>query len=372
MKSESNTIFLSGDVMTGRGIDQILPHPSSPQIFEGYLKDARGYLELAERANGPIARPADFGYLWGDALSVWEEMAPDLRIINLETSVTASEDHWRGKGINYRMHPANVPCLTRARIDACTLANNHVLDWGYQGLSETLSTLHGAGVKTAGAGRNRKEAPAPVRLEVPGKGGLHLFGFGLETSGIPPEWGATGEGPGVNLLPDLSQATVSRIAGQVNAVKKEGDAVIASLHWGSNWNFEVFRDEKQFAHRLIDEAGVDVVHGHSSHHVKGIEVYRDRLVLYGCGDFINDYEGIKGLGLESYRGDLGLMYFVKLDAKSGELQGLTMVATAMKKFRVQLATRAETAWLRDTLNREGKQFGSSVQLARDGTLVLNW
>lgn len=152
MKGATSTVFLSGDVMTGRGIDQILPHPSAPQIFEGYLKDARGYLELAEQASGAIPKPADFGYPWGDTLSVWEKMAPDLRIINLETSVTTSEDYWKGKGINYRMHPANAPCLTQARIDACSLANNHVLDWGYSGLRETLSTLQGAGVKTAGAG----------------------------------------------------------------------------------------------------------------------------------------------------------------------------------------------------------------------------
>ncbi|HEY5513029.1 MAG TPA: CapA family protein, partial [Geomonas sp.] len=261
MRGATSTVFLSGDVMTGRGIDQILPHPSAPQIFEGYLKDARGYLELAEQASGAIPIPADFGYPWGDALSVWEKMSPDLRIINLETSVTTSEDYWKVKGINYRMHPANAPCLTQARIDACSLANNHVLDWGYSGLRETLSTLQGAGVKTAGAGRDQEEASAPARLEVPGKGVVHLFSFGLETSGIPAVWGATGTGPGVNLLPDLSHSTVSRIAAQVKAVKREGDTAIASLHWGDNWGFDVTRGEIQFAHRLIEAAGVDIVHG---------------------------------------------------------------------------------------------------------------
>jgi poly-gamma-glutamate capsule biosynthesis protein CapA/YwtB (metallophosphatase superfamily) len=369
MKGATSTIFLSGDVMTGRGIDQILPHPSAPQIFEGYLEDARGYLDLAEQANGEIPRPAGFDYPWGDAIAVWEKLAPDLRIINLETSVTTSEEYWKGKGINYRMHPANVPTLTRARIDACTLANNHVLDWGYAGLRETLSTLRDAGVKTAGAGRDLEEAAAPARLEVAGKGALHIFSFGLPSSGIPSAWGATGTGPGINLLPDLSLSTVSRIAAQTKAVKRKGATVIASLHWGGNWGFDVTREERQFAHRLIDEAGVDIVHGHSSHHVKGVEVHHGRLVLYGCGDFINDYEGIGGY--EAYRGELGLMYFVEFDTASGELARLTMVPTRIKKFRLQLATTSETLWLRDTLGREGERFGTSVQLAPDGTLVLN-
>jgi poly-gamma-glutamate synthesis protein (capsule biosynthesis protein) len=368
MTGTVTTLFLCGDVMTGRGIDQILPHPSDPVIHEPYLKDARGYLRLAEQASGKIPFPVQCGYPWGDALAVLEKMAPDLRIVNLETSVTRSDDYWKGKGINYRMHPANVCCLTAARIDACSLSNNHVLDWGYAGLDETLGRLHGAEVKTAGAGRNLEEATTPAELAVPGKGVVHLFSFGLESSGIPPAWGATSAKPGVNLLPDLSESTLAKIAAQVKAVKKVGDAVIASLHWGGNWDFEVTRQERKFAHALIDSAAVDIVHGHSSHHVKGIELYHGRLLLYGCGDFINDYEGIRGY--EAYRAELGLMYFPCLDLASGELLSLVMVPTKIGKLRVQSATAQETAWLRDTLNREGEKFGTCVQMREDGSLLL--
>ena len=129
------TVFLAGDVMTGRGIDQVLPHPGDPLIHEPYMRSAIGYVELAERANGPIQKPVSFSYIWGDALEEWERVGPDLRIINLETSVTTSDDYWEGKGINYRMHPENIPSLTAAKIDHCSLANNHVLDWGYAGLT---------------------------------------------------------------------------------------------------------------------------------------------------------------------------------------------------------------------------------------------
>jgi poly-gamma-glutamate synthesis protein (capsule biosynthesis protein) len=141
--SEENliTLFLGGDVMTGRGIDQILPHPSEPFIPEPYVNDAREYVKLAERANGSIPTPVSFTYIWGDALEEWERVAPDVKLINLETSITKSNDYWWGKGINYRMNPDNIPCLRAAKIDCCSLANNHVLDWGYSGLVETIATL---------------------------------------------------------------------------------------------------------------------------------------------------------------------------------------------------------------------------------------
>ena len=160
------TLFMCGDVMTGRGIDQVLPHPGDPVLYEPYMRSAAGYVELAEKANGPIPKPADFSYIWGDALAEWERVSPDVRIINLETSVTASGEYWRGKGINYRMHPKNISCITAAKIDCCSLANNHVLDWGYAGLAETLETLDKAKVERAGAGRNDEEAGGAARERI--------------------------------------------------------------------------------------------------------------------------------------------------------------------------------------------------------------
>jgi poly-gamma-glutamate synthesis protein (capsule biosynthesis protein) len=81
----------------------------------------------------------DFSYVWGDALDVMDRQAPDLRLINLETAVT-THDEPLPKGINYRMHPANLPVLDAAGVEGCMLANNHVLDWGVEGLLETLES----------------------------------------------------------------------------------------------------------------------------------------------------------------------------------------------------------------------------------------
>jgi poly-gamma-glutamate capsule biosynthesis protein CapA/YwtB (metallophosphatase superfamily) len=362
-------LFLCGDVMTGRGIDQILPHPSEPQLYEPYVRNAKHYVELAEQVNGTIPYPVDYDYIWGDALETLEHMSPDLRIINLETSVTSSNEYWP-KGINYRMHPKNIPCITAAGIDCCVLANNHVLDWGYAGLEETLNILHDANIKTAGAGHNTKQANTPAVLEVADKGRVIVFSYATEYSGVLQKNAANENKPGVNLLTDLSNKTIKKISYDVQAIKRSGDIVIASIHWGGNWGYEIPDDQIQFAHQLIDSAGVDIIHGHSSHHVKAIEVYKDKPIIYGCGDFLNDYEGINGY--EPYRDDLALMYFVQISPESGQLITLEMVPMEIRRFSSHRATREDTLWLEKILNRENKRFNNHVELSDEKILTLYW
>ena len=364
------TIFMCGDVMTGRGIDQILLHPSEPAIYESYMKSAQGYVKIAEDVNGPIDYPVSFSYVWGDALKEMDRIAPDVRIINLETSITKSNDYWKGKGINYRMHPENISILTAAKIDVCSLANNHVLDWGYSGLRETLETLRNANIKIAGAGRNLVEAQAPAVQKVQGRRRVIVFAFGLGTSGIPSGWGALDKKPGVNLLKNLSAKSLHDIQDKVRRVKHEGDIVVASIHWGSNWGYEIPREQTVFAHRLIDEAGADIIHGHSSHHVRAIEIYKDKLILYGCGDFLNDYEGIGGY--EEFRADLSLMYFATVETTTGKLLDLQMTPTQIRRFKVMRASQADALWLKDTLNREGAKFGVKITVNNDNRLTLQW
>lgn len=361
------SLFLCGDVMTGRGIDQILPHPDPPRLFEPYVRSALRYVELAEQANGPIRRPVDFAYVWGDALAAFQRERPALRIVNLETAITRSEDAWPGKGIHYRMHPDNLPCLAAAGINCCVLANNHVLDWGYQGLLETLHSLQHAGIATAGAGRDASQAGAPAILAA-GKGRVLVYAWCMESSGVPPAWAARAGQPGVNLLPDLSPGSLDAVVRQIRAVKRPGDLVVASLHWGDNWGYAVPPAQRDFARGLIDRAGVDVVHGHSSHHVKGIEVYRDKPILYGCGDFLNDYEGIGGHA--EYRGDLALMYFPTFE--NGKLARFVMVPTQTRHLRVNRASEEGVRWLTATLEREGGKFGTRVVRLDAGTLQLQW
>jgi poly-gamma-glutamate synthesis protein (capsule biosynthesis protein) len=409
-------LFLCGDVMTGRGIDQALPHPVNPVLYEPYVRDAREYVHLAEKAHGSISRPLSFDYIWGDALEElertdlaesasgeqplqsneydrsdkatrrgWATQPPaaaggsppnakrvDFRIVNLETAITSAETPWPGKGIHYRMHPQNIGCLSAAHISACALANNHVLDWGYDGLTETLQTLNAAGVAYFGAGNDASEAMQPAVLNATGKGRLLLFSFGSITSGIPPEWKATSISPGVNLLDDLSEATAARVSDEMRAHQQPGDLIVASIHWGSNWGYDISSEQIAFAHCLIEQ-GVAIVHGHSSHHVKAIEVFRGRLILYGCGDFITDYEGISGYpAAAGFRGDLALMDLVELDSDSGELIAARLVPMQMRRFRLERASAADARWLCDLLNKLGAKFNTRVKLQNDNSLKLEW
>jgi poly-gamma-glutamate synthesis protein (capsule biosynthesis protein) len=367
---EGITIYLSGDVMTGRGIDQILAHPVDPHLYEPFVRDARVYVRLAEERSGCIAAPVHFDYVWGDALGVLERTRPSARLINLETAVTTSAERWEGKQIHYRMHPANVGCLSTAGIECCVLANNHVLDWGYAGLDETLRTLEEAGIKTVGAGRCAEQAAAPAVLAAGTGARILALACGSPTSGVPPEWAATPEKPGVNYLPDLSDEAVREVAAAVECHTRDGDVVIVSIHWGPNWGYQIPTEQIDFAHRLIDQAGVDIIHGHSSHHVKGLEVYRGRLILYGCGDFLNDYEGIGKY--EGYRPDLGLMYFATLESSTGALTRVRLAPMQIRRFRLNHASRDDAAWLRDALNRASTSFGVQVELAEDGMLIVRW
>jgi poly-gamma-glutamate capsule biosynthesis protein CapA/YwtB (metallophosphatase superfamily) len=362
-------LFLCGDVMTGRGIDQVLPYPLNPRLYEPHLSDARAYVELAEKANGPIPRPVGLDYIWGEALPELRRAEVDLRIINLETAITTVERPWPEKEIHYRMHPHNIDCLSAAGINGCALANNHVLDWGYKGLSETLRTLDAAGVKHAGAGNGAENAAAPAVLDVPEKCRVLLFSFGSTMSGIPRQWRAKSVCPGVNLLDDLSEATASRIAKGMRQLQRPGDLLVASIHWGGNWGYDIPFEQIAFAHRLIEE-GVSIVHGHSSHHVKAIEVFKGRLILYGCGDFLTDYEGISGY--EDFRGDLALMYLIELDSRSGQLVSLQLVTMHMRRFRLELVSAAEARLLSDLLCHLGRWFGTKVRLNEENNLTLEW
>jgi poly-gamma-glutamate synthesis protein (capsule biosynthesis protein) len=361
-------IFLCGDVMTGRGIDQILSHPGDPTLHEPYVTDAREYVAIAEQANGSIPRGVAPTYIWGDALERLNSFSPDLRLINLETAVTQNDDYWKSKGIHYRMHPDNIGCLTAAKIDFCSLANNHVLDWERAGLKETLETLDKANIQYAGAGMNQAQARRPAVLEVPGKGRVIVFSLGMKSSGIPPDWAAGEKSPGVNVLDEHSPKAVDQIRQWAQERETPGDILIASIHWGGNWGYDIPEPQSELAHRLIDEAGVDVVHGHSSHHPKGIEVYRGRPILYGCGDLINDYEGIGGH--EEYGPDLSLLYWLTVKADTGELAALQMVPMQMKRFRLNHASVEDAQWLAERLNAEGATLGTSVYVNRETILTL--
>ena len=356
-------LALAGDVMTGRGIDQILPRPLPPRIQEVVVHDARDYVALAEGRHGPIPRPVGYAWPWGDALDALDAWAPHVRIMNLETSVTHSDDFAPGKAVHYRMSPENVGCLEVARTDVWTLANNHVLDYGPAGLQETLAALSDVGLRTAGAGRDAAEAwqPADARTT---DGRILVWAVGHGSSGTAAGWAATAARPGVAYLADFSESTAAALGARIRDHRRAGDLVVVSIHWGANWGFQVPGEQVRFAHLLVD-AGVDLIHGHSSHHARPAEVYRGRLVLYGCGDLVNDYEGIGGH--REYRGDLRLVYLATLHP-DGRLLDLRMLPLQARRMRLEVAEPDSARWLAETLDRHSRALGTRVAVAGDGLL----
>jgi poly-gamma-glutamate synthesis protein (capsule biosynthesis protein) len=255
------------------------------------------------------------------------------------------------------------------RPDVCALANNHVLDFGYRGLEETIATLSRAGLPAAGAGRTLADAQAPVVVPSPRGSRVVVCAVADPTCGVPREWAAAGDRAGVDLLADLSDATANAVAVRARRASRPGDLVAVSVHWGSNWGYDVPRDQVRFAHRLID-GGVHLVHGHSSHHPRPLEVYRGGLVLYGCGDFLNDYEGIGGY--ERYRGDLALAYFATFSPERAALVALEMVPLQVRRMRLRRPSPADARWTCDTLDRISRQYGVDVDVTSNGRLAIRW
>ena len=349
------TLFLAGDVMLGRGVDQLFAHPSDPRLVEPWIHDAREYVRRVETRTGAITRPVSPAYPWGELLD--DMRSADARIVNLETSITSRGVPWPNKTVHYRMHPANTGALEVARINACALANNHVLDFGCDGLADTVEALRSAGIASCGAGRAQGEARAPAIVPLP-SGRALVFSFGSTTSGIPADWAALPDRAGVDLLPDLSIATAERVAERMRTHARGGDVLIASIHWGTNYGWEVGGELVAFAHALVD-GGVDVVHGHSSHHPRRIERYRGKLVLYGCGDLLNDYEALQPD--DEFRVGLGLAYFATIDSR-GDLQRLRMRPLRVRRMRLVRTTMHDARFLAERLG--------GVDVGKDGMLWL--
>ncbi|KAI9669676.1 MAG: hypothetical protein M1831_007372 [Alyxoria varia] len=356
-----------GDVMLGRLIDQLLPtsvhEPSEAQTVRNFAKSnpAMNYYS----ATSP----------WGTALPLLLEA--DLNIINLETSATTSASKWPDKVFNYRMHPANVEALKPAKIDYAGLANNHTLDFREAGLADTVKTLRKAAIAFAGAGDTRAEALQPARLKLPrGSGNAGHDVLVWSASDHPQEWGKV---PQFHLI-DYSSKVRSRLKdmlcgeeGTKDMGTKTPPLKVFSVHWGPNYSWEPANEIHSLAHWLVDECGVDIIHGHSSHHVQGVEKYKDSVIIYGCGDFVDDYALVA-----DYRNDLSAVWRVSVveegvDTKP-RIEKLEVFPTKIKQFQACRLEQneADHEWVRDKIVECSKKFdmGVSYRIGDAGQLVF--
>jgi len=214
------------------------------------------------------------------------------------------------------------------------------------------------------------EAEAPAVLARPDGGRLLVFAAALPSSGVPRSWAARRDRPGVAWLEDLAPASLDAFAARIAAARRADDTVVASLHWGPNWGYDVTAGERAFARGLIDLAGVDVVHGHSSHHPRAVEIHRGKPILYGAGDLLNDYEGIAGA--EAYRGDLVLIYVVTLAGAGHPCAAFDLLPFRLRRFTLTHPDEADLVWLERRLNREYARFGGGVVRRGDDGFELRW
>ncbi len=223
-------------------------------------------------------------YPWGNTLPVLREN--DIRICNLECVISDRGAPWglTPKAFHFRTDAKNIEILRTAGIDVVSLANNHSLDYEYEGLYEMMSILDHSGVRYAGAGTDLSRASQPALFQAAGI----TVGF-IAFTDNEPTWEATERQSGVHHVPvDPDDERARRLFDLVQQTKKETDLVIVSAHWGPNWGYQPVSEHVPFGHLLI-EYGADIVYGHSCHVFRGIEIYQERLILYSTGDFVDDY-----------------------------------------------------------------------------------
>jgi poly-gamma-glutamate capsule biosynthesis protein CapA/YwtB (metallophosphatase superfamily) len=317
-------IALLGDVMLGR-------------LVNDRLKDA----------------PAD--YPWGDTLPVLRRA--DVRIANLECVLAAGGEPEPGKVFHFRSDPGNVESLRCAGIDVVSLANNHVLDFGPDAFREMLPLLDGAGILHAGAGMDKEAAGMPAALQAAGTT-VGVIAF----TDNQPGWKAD-RNPGVYYVPvaDADRRSVE-LLDRVRRTRSRTGFLIVSAHWGANWGSAVPRGHRTLAHALV-EAGADVVYGHSPHIFRGVELYRNRPILYSAGDFVDDY-AVDPVA----RNDQSFIF--QLDTEGTTPRTLRLYPTVIRDFQARLAG-AESADIAHRMQRLSAHLGSpSIWREDEGCLEI--
>lgn len=223
----------------------------------------------------------------------------DLLIINFENAATNSENAVKGD-VPLKCDPSYVPLAKANNNTIATLANNHVCDYGIDGMHDTIKYLNDAGITTVGAGDNEDDAHKAVSKDINGR---NITVLNYMDSNNFAEYSyealpyANGSSPGYSAY-DSADAQK-----QISDARGNGsDFIIASLHFGNEYSMSPNQDQEKIAHELIDN-GADIVIGAHPHVPQGIEMYKGKPICYSLGNFMFD------LGTESTLND----YMVRID-----------------------------------------------------------
>lgn len=286
---------------------------------------------------------------WGNVVPVLQQA--DLRIINLECVITKHKEPWglTPKVFFFRANPLAVKTLKLAHIDYVALANNHTLDFKEEGLLEMLNHLDKAGIARSGARQNFEAASSAALIH---KKGIKI-GI-LSITDNEPVWKAGKDKSGTFYLPiDIDTDDFQVLKSKIEETRRKVDILVLSTHWGPNMVERPSSEFQEFAKETVD-AGVDIFHGHSSHIFQGIEIYKNKLIMYDTGDFVDDYIVDPFL-----RNDLSFIFLVKID-KGARIIEVELVPTAIDSYQVNLATGEDANWSLERMEKLTNEFDTAV------------
>lgn len=205
----------------------------------------------------------------------------DIMCLNNEFTYSTQGSPLKGKAYTFRAQPSRVDILKEMGVDIVSLANNHAYDYGERSLIDTMATLKQAGIHYVGAGHNLEEAMSPVYFEVQGKTIVYVAASRAEKYRMTPQ--ATEDAPGILLCYDTKLFLKA-----IEEAKKNADYVIAFVHWGTEYSYELEKVQRVTGKEYLD-AGADIVIGAHSHCLQGIEYYEGKPIVYSLGNlWFND------------------------------------------------------------------------------------
>jgi poly-gamma-glutamate capsule biosynthesis protein CapA/YwtB (metallophosphatase superfamily) len=294
-----------------------------------------GDVMLGRLVNSVLSK-SNYAYVWGDTIDIIRNA--DLSLINLECVIASTGTEWNKtfKVFNFRAHPEAIEVLKAASIDYASLANNHTLDYDIEALIEMLNLLDRNKIAHSGAGRDLNDA---MKSSVLRRNSLRIGVVSLTDN--QPEWEATTKSAGINYIPITLENNYydKRLKLCIYNAKIAGsaDIVIVSSHIGPHFREIPSAEYVSFAHRVID-LGADIYWGHSNHMPQGIEIYKNKLIMYDCGDFIDDY-AIDAV----YRNDLSFIFLLNIDQSSKRLNYIELVPTKIWEFKANMLTSSSSA-----------------------------
>ena len=261
----------------------------------------------------------------------------DIVMVNEEFPFSERGVQMEDKQFTFRMNPRYVSLFKDMGVDIVSLANNHVLDYGAEALSDTFMTLDEAGILYAGAGESEERAKEPQIIEVNGK----KYGF-LAASRVLPvaSWNVENTAPGV-----FSTYDATALVEEIKKVRAECDYLTVFVHWGLERKEYPESYQKTLATQYID-AGADAVIGSHSHCLQGVEYINGKPVFYSLGNFLFGQDG-NTVALKAVIGEDGSVTYAFVAAKEQGARTVSCEETEAKSLYDYLTSISVKAVVRD-------------------------